>query len=154
MDSTPKAIFSSGFEAIHSKIFSSSLAAMSTTLRYDIYHLSHPGTAIGRVVRPSPDPLAPVRYACVYWVDHFVDALTDKHRSSNESIDTDGLQDSLRDGHTVYTFLSGKYLHWLEALSLARAVPEGVLAIERLHRLLQVYLHHSKTLHDIAYTNR
>jgi hypothetical protein len=138
LDSALKPIFSLELEAIHSEILSTSLAAMSTTLRYDMYHLSHPGTAIDHVIPPSPDPLAAVRYACVYWVDHLLDALVDEDKSNNA-------KDSLQDEHTVHTFLSQKYLHWLETLSLVRAMPEGVLAIERLHGLLQVCLRHSRT---------
>ncbi|EGU79492.1 hypothetical protein FOXB_09997, partial [Fusarium oxysporum f. sp. conglutinans Fo5176] len=34
--------------------------------------------------------------------------------------------DDLHDDGTVYKFLSKKYLYWLEALSLLRAMPEGV----------------------------
>jgi hypothetical protein len=144
---------------IHHTLFAKSLDLMSQALRCDMYHLSHAGTAVDDVPPPSPDPLAAARYACFYWVDHLVDALVvDEHKSNNTSKCKDrlqdGLQDGLQDANRVYTFLSAKYLHWLEALSLVRAMPEGVLAIERLYGLLQVCLHHSKDPHNIAYTNQ
>ena len=43
---------------------------MSNTLKRDIYNLRDPGCSIEQVHYPNPDPLAPIRYACVYWVDH------------------------------------------------------------------------------------
>jgi hypothetical protein len=63
-------IFSGGEDIVHYSIFSRSLGAMSRMLRRDIYSLVHPGYAIDQVKQPDPDPLAAIRYACVYWVDH------------------------------------------------------------------------------------
>jgi len=129
MGSTQTAIFPTGLEAVYSIMFSRSLEVMSATLRWDIYHLRHPGTAIEHVGTPTADPLAAVRYPCLYWVDHLVDA---------QPSDIRLCMDDLQDGGAVYGFLCQKYLNWLEAISLARAMPTGILAIEKLNSLLQV----------------
>src|SRR6266480_3335610 len=63
-------IFPSGREETHYEIFSGSLHVMSRTLRRDIYDLRAPGYLIEQVKPPDPDPLAALRYSCIYWVDH------------------------------------------------------------------------------------
>lgn len=59
-------IFPSGMKAMHYSIFSRSLQVMSDKLRRDIYGLHSPGFPIDRVEKPEPDPLATIRYSCVY----------------------------------------------------------------------------------------
>ncbi|KAA8629413.1 hypothetical protein SMACR_08962 [Sordaria macrospora] len=119
--------FPSGKEGVNYTIFSRSLDAMSTTLRRDIYSLMAPGFPSNKVQIPNPDPLATVRYSCVYWVDHLCDSVsgTDTKR-----------HDLLQDNGVIYTFLKTKYLYWLEALSLLQAMPAGVVAIRKLEGLL------------------
>ena len=77
----------------------------------------------------NPDPLSPAQYSCLYWIDHLVDAQASDIRA--------GIED-LQDNGPVYAFLCKNYLNWLEALSLALAMPKGVLAVEKLNCLLQV----------------
>ncbi|KAL7755633.1 hypothetical protein ACKLNR_014160 [Fusarium oxysporum f. sp. zingiberi] len=103
---------------------------MSETLRRDMYGLHHPGTSINDVCQPEPDPLAPARYSCIYWVDHLSDAIS--HTTSTPI-------DGLRDEGATYQFLRRKYLYWLEALSLLRGMPEGVIAMTKLETLLEEY---------------
>jgi hypothetical protein len=38
----------------------------------------------------------------------------------------------------VYIFMKEKYLHWLEALSLCKSIPKGVMSIMVLHNLMLV----------------
>ena len=120
-------VFPSGTETVDHAILSRSLDAMSTALRRDIYGLSALGFPIDSVRVPDPDPLATIRYSCVYWVDHLCHSVsgTSTHR-----------HDFLQDDSVVYTFLKAKYLYWLEALSLLRAMPEGVISISQLEGLL------------------
>jgi len=59
-------IFPSGRETAHYAIFSRSLKTMSQRLQQDMYKLRLPGTSINSVKVPNPDPLAPIRYPCVY----------------------------------------------------------------------------------------
>ncbi|KAM7188910.1 hypothetical protein V8F33_010357 [Rhypophila sp. PSN 637] len=119
-----KWVFPLGTEDVHHNIVLRSLIAMSAVLRRDMYGLKAPGFPINEIQMPSPDPLAAVRYSCVFWVDHLRDTISKK----------DTLQRNILD--TIQTFLEKKYLHWLEALSLLRAMPEGVIAITQLNGLL------------------
>jgi hypothetical protein len=118
-------ILSSGIEDQHFKIFANSLNLLGT-LKRDIYDLRRPGYPISQVKTPSPDPLASIRYSCVYWVDHLQDTgdmtQTGMHRNW---VITD-----------ILRFLKTRYLYWLEALSLAHNIPEGVKAIQKLEKIL------------------
>lgn len=120
-------VFPSGIENVDYIIFSTSVDTMSTILRRDMYGLGAPGLMIDNVRVLDPDPLGTVRYSCVYWVDHLC------HSVSGTNIHQD---DILQDDKVVHTFLKTKYLYWLEALSLLRAMPEGVIAIRQLEDLL------------------
>jgi Cdc6-like AAA superfamily ATPase len=122
-------IFPSGVEDIHHTIFSRSLRVMRETLRHDIYNLGAPGFSIDKVRPPDPDPLAAVRYSCVYWIDHLRDC--DPKKSANNG---------LQDGGSIDTFLREKYLHWLEALSLQKSISKGVASMLGLEGLLEVSL--------------
>jgi hypothetical protein len=125
------AIFTSGFAAAHPTIFSRFLRAMTGTLRCDMYGLRHPGFPIERAKAPNADPLAPVRYACIYWVDHLKDTLSSNHLSTDE----------FRDGSGIHIFLPSKYLYWLEALGLLRSTSERITSMLNLEGLIQVSFH-------------
>ncbi|KAF3903119.1 hypothetical protein ABW21_db0204964 [Orbilia brochopaga] len=98
-----------------------SIKSMNETLRKDIYSLGHPGYSMDKIKIPEPDPLAPARYACIYWVDHLLE-------STNSELCKAGLSD---DG-PINSFLKHHFLHWLEALSLLEGFSEGILAITKL----------------------
>ncbi|KAK3946936.1 hypothetical protein QBC32DRAFT_112172 [Pseudoneurospora amorphoporcata] len=122
-----KWVFPSRKEDVDYTIFLRSLKAMCTVLRRDIYSLRTPGFPGNKVQVPNPDPLATVRYSCVYWVDHFCDSVSGTNTKRH---------DRLQDNGVVYTFLKTKYLYWLEALSLLQVMPVGVVAIRKLESLL------------------
>ena len=115
-------VFPSGTESVDCIILSRSLYTMSAALRRDMYGLGLPGFHIDGLRVPSPDPLAAVRYSCVYWVDHLLSAASGTGR----------YWDLLQDYGAVSAFLETKCLYWLEALSLLRAMPDGVIAIRLL----------------------
>jgi len=117
-------VFREGIEDVHHNIFSRSLNAISIGLRRDIYDLRVPGISIDEVQTPSPDPLATLRYSCVFWVDHLRDSISDTDMPQYNTLDM------------VRAFLEKKYLYWLEALSLLRAISKGVIAIQQLEGLL------------------
>jgi hypothetical protein len=120
-------IFRFSIRDIHYTIFSLSLKVMSETLRRDVYGLSAPGISIDQVKQPDPDPLAVARYSCLYWGDHLIDC------------DVSGnIINDLKDGGSVYNFLSTSYLHWLEALSLMKSLSDGIVMIIKLENWLQV----------------
>ena len=120
-------LFPCGVAVTHYEILIRSLKHMSDKLRRDVYGLGAPGFLIDNVRVPDPDPLATVRYSCVYWVDHLC------HSVSGTSTHHD---DVLQDDEAVHSFLKTKYLYWLEALSLLRAMPKGVIAIRQIEDLL------------------
>jgi hypothetical protein len=120
-------IFPDGLGEVHRQIYSSSLDILSPILKRDMYNLLAPGFPINEVQVPDPDPLGSLRYSCLHWVDHLCDAISDKSRI---------IADDLQDGSAVDTFLRGKFLYWLEGLSLLHGLSEGVIAITRLHGLL------------------
>ncbi|KJZ72271.1 hypothetical protein HIM_08312 [Hirsutella minnesotensis 3608] len=120
-------IFPCGTSAVHWKLFCTSLQIMES-LRRDVYGLGNPGVSIEDVGQPEPDPLAPARYSCLYWVDHLDDAMVDEIVTSDRDLERDD---------RVYDFLSNKYLYWLEALSLIRGMPQGMVAMTKLQTLLE-----------------
>lgn len=115
-------IFPHGITNQHHIVSSRSLEVLSRILRRDIYDLKAPGVSIDDVSPPNPDPLAPVRYLCVYWVDHVRDA-------------GERALEHLQDGGVVRIFLQRKYLYWLEAMSLQRSIFQAVEAVQELQRL-------------------
>jgi hypothetical protein len=120
-------IFPRGIQDVHHSIFSRSLQVMANTLRRDIYDLGAPGYPIDHVKQRVPDPLAAVRYPCVYWVDHLSDCGSIRDEFGD-----------LQDGGPVDRFLRQSYLHWVEALSLLKSMSEGTLSMAKLDGLLQV----------------
>ncbi|KAF2198480.1 HET-domain-containing protein, partial [Delitschia confertaspora ATCC 74209] len=121
-------VFPYGTEYTHHTIFSRSMQEMSRTLRRDIYNLGALGYPAKKVGQPNPDPLATSRYSCVYWIDHLC--------ASNPNSSTDYSVD-LQDGGAVDSFLRKQYLYWLEALSLCKNMPKGVVSITKLEALIQ-----------------
>lgn len=100
---------------------------MSGTLRRDVYSLSAPAISIDRVKQPDPDPLASARYSCLYWGDHLIYCDAGRNKIND-----------LKDGGSVYSFLSTSYLYWLKALSLMKSLPDGIITIMKLENWLQV----------------
>lgn len=121
-------IFSSGPTDVHLAIFSRSLQAMQEILNRDIYNLRDPGLTIKELKIPDPDPLAAMRYSCVYWANHFCDSY-----NSNRPKDQVGPH-----AEPVFAFLRQYFLCWLEALGLMRHIGDGVLSMIRLESLLKV----------------
>jgi hypothetical protein len=119
-------IFPAGKEKAHHHVFSRSLKVMSSTLRRDIYRLRAPGFPIDQVKQPDSDPLAVVRYSCLYWGDHLID-----YSRGNEFQD-------LQNGGLVDCFLRKYYLYWFEALSLMKSLSDGIVMIIKLENWLQV----------------
>ena len=120
-------IFPSGHAEGHRMIISRSLQAMSTILRRDIYDLRDPGRSIDEVESVYPDPLASIRYTCVYWIEH----LCEIERTLYDQV-------GLCDNGTIHLFLKKHFLHWLEALSLMGSMSSGVISMRKMEDLLAV----------------
>jgi hypothetical protein len=122
-------LFAKGIHFKHTSLCIASLNAFSRQLRQDIYDLHKPGVAATELCRPSPDPLDPLLYSCIFWIDHFLAATTDGVQGGTE-VATKLLR----------KFFTNDYLHWLEALSLSGAVPIGHAAVASLYRFIKVSL--------------
>ncbi|RDW57694.1 beta transducin-like protein HET-E4s-like protein [Coleophoma crateriformis] len=109
---------------VHDNIFTRSLQAMSQTLKRDVYNLRAPGTLLDTIEPPILDPLASVRYSCLYWADHLLDCQTRENTIKD-----------IKDSSSAYNFLRRYFLYWLEALSLLKSVSEGVIIIRKLEDL-------------------
>lgn len=127
-------IFPSGrTDTAHRSISRRSINAMSRILQRDIYKLRHPGFTIDisveaeEVKRPSPDPLAPIGYACVYWIRHIYD---EDIVHDDAAINVFALD--------IVAFLKVHLLHLFEALALLGRIEAGQFALDRLVDLLKV----------------
>ncbi|KAL7786377.1 hypothetical protein V8C37DRAFT_412488 [Trichoderma ceciliae] len=123
LEKAPHQIMALGIEHQHHAIFSRSLNQLSKILHRDIYSLRLPGFSIEHVSSPDPDPLAPIRYSCIYWVDHLIASEHMRELSHGKLPRSEDM---------INKFFKRKYLYWLEALSLLRSVSEGVLAMQKL----------------------
>ncbi|KAI0977376.1 hypothetical protein F4678DRAFT_412746 [Xylaria arbuscula] len=103
----------------HRTMVQQSIQVLAGTLRENMYQLPSPGSHLDDHHVPDPDPLRGIRYACVYWADHLVDAeLIEKRR--------------VEDGALVYQFLEKHLLHWFEALSLFKSLGSGIKALTKI----------------------
>ena len=121
--------FPDGSESIHRMILLRSLGILSRTLHRDMYSLEAPGYPIENVKPPKVDPLVVSRYPCIYWIDHLCDS---KPASLENRVD------EVQILSVVEEFLRGKYLYWLEGLSLCKSIGKGVVSMEKLWSLVQV----------------
>jgi len=119
-------IFPVGPEQIHHNMFLQSLNALSKTFAtQNIYSLKDFGPIISNIV-PSPDPLAPIRYSCVFWFGHLC------------AINNQALEEELADNGRVFTFFEEQFVHWIESLSVIRQITDAVLIIKSLLDKVQV----------------
>jgi hypothetical protein len=119
-------VFPSGKAEVNYTMFSRSREVIIRTLRRDIYGLHSPGFPNEKVEPPVPDPLAAAQYSCLYWVDHLLDC--DRKDTTND----------VKDGGSVHRFLEMSYIYWLEALSLMKSLPDGIVMIIKLENWLKV----------------
>ena len=107
----------------HGVIAARCLELMSERLGENICHLEFPGKPRSDIDRKRVEKYLPadVRYACRYWVHHFVEA-----------------KGHLEDQDAVYTFLQKHFLHWLEALSLTGRISDSIAMIGNLQSIIAV----------------
>ncbi|KAH6622752.1 hypothetical protein F5144DRAFT_517211, partial [Chaetomium tenue] len=105
----------------HSEIVRRSTDAMSSMLKRNIYDLD-PGFKPENMAPPNPDPLAPIRYSCVFWADHVCSLNSDNSRFLGE----------LTDDGKVFGFLKECFLRWLESLSLIGQLSSGLFSIRKI----------------------
>ncbi|EFY87858.1 NWD1 like protein [Metarhizium acridum CQMa 102] len=98
---------------------------MSSALRQNMYGVDY-GFKLEDTKPPQPDPLAPIRYSCVFWAGHLPE--NGESPRSKEALGDDGI---------VFAFLKDRLLHWLESLSLLGKLPEGMHLIRKLLHIVQ-----------------
>jgi hypothetical protein len=125
----------------HDDVSRSSIRAMYAILKQNIYNLSV-GFKQADVKPPQPDPLAPIRYSCVAWVEHL---LYGEHPMFIEELIDEG---------PVLAFLKQRFLYWLESLSLLGKLSEGMLSITQLLIAAQVCSNASVSLQVTLITFR
>jgi len=113
----------------HADISRRSIKAMSSILKQNIYALPF-GFKPKDIRAPDPDPLAPIRYSCVFWADHlcFLDGQSPE------------CMRELKDDGPVFGFLKERLLRWLESLSLLGKLSDGAQSIRKLLHVAQVCL--------------
>ncbi|KAF2260348.1 vegetative incompatibility protein HET-E-1 [Lojkania enalia] len=116
LEQAAEEVFPSGREDIHHAIFTRSLKIISRTLQRNMYNSK------------DSDLFASSRYLCIYWVDHLCDS---------NSVSLPSYAEHLQDGGLVDIFIREKYLYWLEALSLCKSMPKGVVSMAKLQSLVQ-----------------
>jgi hypothetical protein len=101
--------------------------AMSRILKRNMYSLDY-GFKPKDMRPPEPDPLASIRYSCVFWADHlcFLDSKCSE------------LQRELVDDSRVHRFLKERFLRWLESVSLLGKLSDGVQSMMRLLHMVQL----------------
>ncbi|EPS43156.1 hypothetical protein H072_2850 [Dactylellina haptotyla CBS 200.50] len=98
-----------------------SLDVLDRVLRRNVYDLPNLDCAVDLIIVPDIDPLAPILYISIYWIDHLCEA------GSIHYIEL------LCSNGRVDAFLSKHFLHWLEALSLTDHILDGIIAITKLN---------------------
>lgn len=126
MDQACSDIHPRGVQYAHFDICTRSLALLAKTLRRDICGIKNPGISIDQVkTLHSPDSLAAVRYSCVHWIEHLIEAASTRGNSV------------IKDGGQLDRFLREHFLYWLEALSLSRSMSEAQVSMSRLDNFLR-----------------
>ncbi|PKK54178.1 hypothetical protein CI102_1023 [Trichoderma harzianum] len=122
-------LFPDGFGLVHTNIFKHCISAMHKTLRRNMYDLKNPGCLANQVTLDpvKSSTLTSVAYFYVYWIHHFEQSVT------GPGLDT---SDNTERHKVLYTFLSEKYIYWLEALSLLKSVFTGMEDLRRLKSLV------------------
>ena len=131
--------FRGGAFKAHGDIIIHSINSMSTLkrnpskeliLKRNIYNLAHWGIMSKDITPPDIDPLAPIQYSCMFWLDHLCDAIKENPESSIELYDI------------VFKFLKQHFLHWLESFSLLHRLSDGIISIKSVLNVIQVCLWH------------
>jgi hypothetical protein len=120
-------LHSAGVAQGHTDVTRRSINAMSLVLKQNMYDLPFGFRPKDREL-PNPDPLAPIRYSCIFWADHLC-LLKSESPECKEALADDGV---------VLGFLKERFLRWLESLSLLGKLSDGALSMRKLLIIVQV----------------
>ncbi|KAL7919851.1 WD40-repeat-containing domain protein [Trichoderma austrokoningii] len=110
-----------GISQGHEDMAICSIQAMSSDLKQNLYDLGY-GFKPKNMRPPQPDPLASIRYCCLFWIHH-LDVENLKSLEHKGTLSDDGV---------VLTFLKEKFLNWIESLSLLGNLSDGIYSIRKL----------------------
>ncbi|KAM0524037.1 hypothetical protein ACHAPE_001292 [Trichoderma viride] len=106
----------------HYKMFEISLDVMSSNLTYNIYDLTNTQIYVDDIplMDTNVDPLASLRYCCTFWVEHLAQGF-----------------EHFEDGQSLHSFLTDKFLCWIESLALKRSyILHALPAVQKLKRMI------------------
>lgn len=115
---------------VHSSLVHRLIDVMSHSLKKDVCGLGKLDCAASDIDPNELKEYLPlhVQYACCYWVRHLQQSAITSAYERGSKINYE----------RVLNFLREHFLHWLEALSLMRRMPEAVLMITALQSMLDV----------------
>lgn len=116
----------------HNELAENCLRVLSSgVLKRDICGLKRPGILIDSIEKDQVNYhlSSNVQYACQYWTRHLQQLNSDRQEKIG-----------LKDGGRVHVFLQKNFLYWLEALSLMGKMSEGILMVQGLKSMLEVYM--------------
>lgn len=117
--------FPLGLRSQHLRMFQTSTEAMSKFLKYDIYDLKIPGIHINEIQPQIPNPMAPIKYCCVFWAHHLFSCYPLAAESEqNAEINT-----------ILIKFLKKTFLCWVESLALMHRLPNALDIFQKLNDL-------------------
>ncbi|KAL5583700.1 hypothetical protein FOVSG1_015051 [Fusarium oxysporum f. sp. vasinfectum] len=96
----------------HADIARNSIEAMKPTLEIFQQYRSQ-----SKDITPCKDLLGPIRYSCVFWLDHLRDAIKESPQNSRKLCDYG------------FRFMEEHFLNWLVSLSLLRKLPDGIVSV-------------------------
>jgi hypothetical protein len=128
LDKNRSGLWPGGVGQGHAYITKHSVGAMLSILKGDIYGSQQYGFRSKDTTPPEEDPLAPIRYSCVFWLDHLCDAIKGYPENSKKLCDLG------------FKFLKEHFLHWLESLGLLFRLSHGIISIRKLLNVVKVCL--------------
>jgi WD40 repeat protein len=112
-------VFPNGIHEQHRSVLKQSLTVIKLLPR-DIYNLGRPGVSINEIEIPQPDPLSCFRYSCLHWLEHAAHVL--EHHCWGDPEDA-----------YIRSFIQEDLLHWLEALSLMKSLPQATAGFQKVN---------------------
>lgn len=116
-------VFPNGIHEQHRSVLKQSLTVIKLLPR-DVYNLGRPGVSINEIEIPQPDPLSCFRYSCLHWLEH-ADHVLEHHRWGDP------------EDECIRSFIQEDLLHWLEALSLMKSLPQATAGFQKVNMLFR-----------------
>ncbi|RYP38832.1 hypothetical protein DL768_010750 [Monosporascus sp. mg162] len=110
----------------HTDIGRRSIDAMFSMLKQNMYNIDF-GFKPKDMTPPDPDPLAPIRYSCVFWADHLYFLNGEQPECLKK----------LTDNGKMFKFLKDCFFRWLKSLFFLGRLLNGVQSIRKFLHIAQ-----------------